>query len=313
MGPAAGSMTRRTSHAESLTVQQMAAFCRVYECGGYAGAAEVLGFAVPTIWEQVKTLERIYAAKLFARSGRNITPTDRGHCLYEMLRPLLAGLESTFDRLEETVDTASEISLVTGARMMMEELGAPLRLFQKSVPQARLRLMTADNVTGQQMVLDGDADLALLIEPPPDMLARGIELETLYPVEYLVVLPPRHRLLCATAIRLADLMDERLIVGNSHTIGRMLLEQARFRLGMKKPLHIVAETDSSAITIACVRAGMGIGIIAGRPAGHLTRHVKTMSIADEVGQVQVVAAYREGRQLTDTIQRLLTLIRSHVA
>ncbi|MDZ4851412.1 MAG: LysR family transcriptional regulator [Pirellulaceae bacterium] len=54
---------------DSLTAQQIDTFCQVYEQGGYAGAADALGLAGPTIWEQVKSLERIYQTKLFERVG----------------------------------------------------------------------------------------------------------------------------------------------------------------------------------------------------------------------------------------------------
>jgi DNA-binding transcriptional LysR family regulator len=104
------------------------------------------------------------------------------------------------------------------------------------------------------------------------------------------------------------LTEEALIVGNLNTIGRKMLEQARFRLGITAPLRIVAETDNSAITIACVRSGLGIGIIASRSHGNLTKNVTTRSIANEIGQVHVVAAYREGRILTNALRTLLKLV-----
>jgi len=51
------------NRAESLSVQQINTFCRVYELGGYAGASEQLGLAGPTMWEQIKALERIYKTR----------------------------------------------------------------------------------------------------------------------------------------------------------------------------------------------------------------------------------------------------------
>ncbi len=295
---------------DSLTIQQIITFCSVYELGGYVGASEALGLAGPTVWEQVKTLERIYKTSLFARVGRNIHPTSSGKSLYKMLRPLLASVESTFERLtEETDESAQQISLVTGVRMMLEELGVPLRKFQIQYPDARLRLTTADNAASQQFVLDGKADVALLIEPSQAMLAPGIAYHRLYPIDYLVALPPRHSLSRRSELRLANLVDEPLIVGNPDTIVRKMLEQACFRLGITTPLRIVAETDNSATIIACVRSSLGLGVIAGRPNGNLTKHVTTRSITAEVGQVYVVAAYREGRQLTRALNCLLDMIR----
>jgi DNA-binding transcriptional LysR family regulator len=296
--------------AHALTMQQIITFCEVYEKGGYVGASEALGLAGPTIWEQVKSLEKIYKTKLFDRTGRNIHPSVAGKLLYEMLRPLLASVDSTFEKIaEEANEYPQKIGLVTGARMMLEELGGPLGQFHQAYPQVKLALMTADNTSAQHFVLDGKADLALLIEPSPSMIAEEIHCERLYEIEYLVAMPRKHRLCRKTSITLEDLIEEELVVGNLNTIGRKMLEQARFRLGIEAPLKIVAETDNSAITIACVRAGLGIGLIASRPDGNLTKTVTTRSIASDVGRVYVVAAYRKGRILTKSLLTLLELVR----
>ncbi len=296
--------------AESLSVQQLQTFCNVYECGGYAKAEERLGLAGPTMWEQVKALEKIYKTALFERAGRNIRPTAAGNALYELLCPLLAGVESTFEIMAEQTETAEkQVSLVTGVRMMLEELGKPLRQFMLAHQGVQMRLITADNRTAQESVLEGKANAALLIEPPPEILFHGIACERLYPIEYLAILPARHRLARKSDFSLKDLVYEPLIVGNPNTVGRQQLEQAIFRLGLSQKPFVVAETDNSAVTIACVRAGIGIGIIAGRPAGNLTRHVQARSLASELGHVHVVAAYEAGRNLTRLVRDLLDQIK----
>lgn len=298
------------NRAESLSVQQIHTFCRVYELGGYAGASEQLGLAGPTMWEQVKALERIYQTGLFQRSGRNIRPTPAGDVLYRLLTPLLATVESTFEILAEQADQGSlQIRLVTGVRMMLEELGQPLRDFKRSYPDLTLKFMTADNRVAQELLLEDKADLALLIEPPKDIVAHGIVWEKLYRIGYLAAFPPKHRLSKNENFTLQALVNEPLVVGNPNTVGRRMLEQALFRLGINSPLRIAAETDNSAITLACVRAGIGIGIIAGRPDGNLTRDIKTRSLTNELGQVHVVAAYRKGRQLTNALKTLLDRLR----
>lgn len=297
--------------ADSLSFQQVITFCAVYEIGGYSGAEKQLGLAGPTMWEQVKMLEKIYGTALFERSGRNIRPTQAGHVLYKLLNPLLANVESTFEILaEETDDAPRQISVVTGVRMMLEELGAPLRKFLQAYPDVKLRLMTADNRTAQDYVVEGKADFAFLIEPPPKILSPGIVCERLYPIEYLAMLPPRHRLARKPDLGLLELASEPLIVGNPNTVGRQQLEQAFFRLGLSHPLNIATETDNSAVTIACVRAGIGVGVIAGRTNGNLTRHVTARSLSRDIGQVHVVAAYRAGRQLTRAMRDLLSLIKA---
>jgi DNA-binding transcriptional LysR family regulator len=295
--------------AEALSMQQVVTFCRVYELGGYAQASEELGLAGPTMWEQVKTLEKIYRTSLFVRVGRSIQPTPAGKALHKVLSPLLATVESSFEVLAEQMQTGSKrIRLVTGVRMMLEELGEPLRQFLADHPEHQLRLMTADNQAAQEFVLEDKADIALLIEPPREVVLPGITCHSLYPIDYLVAFPPRHKLTRRANFELSDLEHESLIVGNPHTVGRQMLEHAWFRHGIKTPMKIVVETDNSAITIACVRAGAGIGIIAGRPDGNLSKHTSTKLLTKELGQVNVVAAIRSGRQLTTALETLLKIL-----
>jgi DNA-binding transcriptional LysR family regulator len=300
----------RLDRADSLTMQQIITFCKVYEHCSYAGAAESLGLAGATIWEQVKTIEKIYKAKLFERTGRNIQATAAGATLYEMLRPILESVVSTFDRLTEEInESAVQVSLATGVRMILEDLEAPLREFNLIYPDACMKLLTADNTAAQEYVLRGKADVALLIEPSPSMLESGITYERLYPIEYLAAFPRRHRLSRQTSVSIEELSREPLILGNPNTIVRQMFDQARFRLGINNPLKVVAETDNSAITIACVQAGIGVGIIAGRQSGDLTKKVVTRSVSRDLGLVYVVAAYRKGRIPTKSIETLLNLCR----
>jgi DNA-binding transcriptional LysR family regulator len=295
--------------AEALSIQQVVTFCRVFELGGYAQASEELGLAGPTMWEQVKTLEKIYRTSLFVRVGRSIQPTPAGQTLHKMLSPLLATVESTFEVLADQMQSGSkQIRMVTGVRMMLEELGEPLRQFLAGHPEHQLKLMTADNQAAQEFVLEDKADIALLIEPPRAVVLPGITCHSLYPIDYLVAFPPRHKLTRRARFELSDLEHEPLIVGNPHTVGRQMLEHAWFRHGIKTPMKVVVETDNSAITIACVRAGTGIGIIAGQPDGNLTKHISTKPLSKELGKVSVVAAIRSGRHLTNALETLLKIL-----
>jgi DNA-binding transcriptional LysR family regulator len=66
-----------------LSLQQLRCFLAVYELGSLTAAAEHLGYAQPSISEQVRTLERSLGATLFTRVGRGVVPTSAA----ESLRP----------------------------------------------------------------------------------------------------------------------------------------------------------------------------------------------------------------------------------
>ena len=66
-----------------MSLHQLRCFLATYELGSLTAAAEHLGYAQPSISEQIRTLERSIDAKLFRRVGRGVVPTT----VAESLRP----------------------------------------------------------------------------------------------------------------------------------------------------------------------------------------------------------------------------------
>jgi len=296
--------------ADQLAVQQLRSFCVVFEKQSYAAAAAELGLAVPTIWEQVRSLEKRYQTALFSRRGRRIEPTPAASLLHQSLRSVLSGLDSTFELLrEESGAYPRSLTLVTGARMMLEDLGRPLKKFRDRFPSVGLRLLHDHDKPAEEMIVSGQADLALTLEPGPGLIGQAIVSERAYRIDYLAVFPKRHPLARARTLTLADLAAYPLIAGHARTYGRQLLEQALHHEGVLDKAQIVVETDTSAFTIACVRAGMGVGIVAGRSAGILARDLATRSLAPHLGQAWIAFLWKRGKHLTSTVQTLIRLIR----
>jgi DNA-binding transcriptional LysR family regulator len=296
--------------ADGLGVQQLRSFCLVFERQSYAAAAAELRLAVPTIWEQVRTLEKRYGTTLFVRRGRRIEPTPAAAVLYQSLLSLLGGIDSTFELLrEQGGDYARTVTLVTGARMMLEDLGRPLAKFRKAYPNVCLRLLHEHDKAAEELIISGEADLALTLEAAPGVVGRGVTSERAYQIDYLALFPKRHPLTSKPSLDLADLASYPLIIGHARTYGRQLLEQAFHHAGLFEQIQIVAETDNSAFTIACVRAGMGIGVVAGRPRGILARELTARSLAAHLGPAWIAFLWKRGKHLTATVKSLMHLIR----
>jgi DNA-binding transcriptional LysR family regulator len=58
-----------------LSLHQLRCFLSVYELGSLTAAAEHLGYAQPSISEQVRSLEKSLGVSLFHRVGRGVVPT----------------------------------------------------------------------------------------------------------------------------------------------------------------------------------------------------------------------------------------------
>ncbi len=297
--------------ADSLSIQQLRAFCLVFERQNFTAAAAELGLSPPTIWEQVRALESRYACVLFTRRGRRIEATPAAKLLYDSLSPLLAGIDSTFPLLREAAgDYPRTLTLVTGARMMLEDLGPALEKLRRKFPHVALRLMHGNVKAAEDLVASGEADLALTLEPGPGIVGRGVTVERAYPIDYLALIPKRHALAARRSLSLRELVQHPLVVGHRGTYGRQLLEQALHHAGLSGQVRIVAETDNSAFTIACVRSGMGVGVVAGRAAGFLTRDLVARSLQPQLGPAWIALLWKKGTLLSPTVQSLIDLVRS---
>ncbi len=91
-----------------LSLHQLTCFLSVYEHGSLTRAAEELGYAQPSVSEQVRALEKSLGVQLFRRVGRGVVPTT----VADTLRP---HAERTLRAAEETVQAARAVkSFETG-------------------------------------------------------------------------------------------------------------------------------------------------------------------------------------------------------
>ena len=165
-----------TSRASELSVQQLLTFQLVYQHSSYAAAARELELSVPTVWQQIQSIQRLYGFPLFEKQGRGISPTPKATKLYEQLSELLAGLDSTFGLVDPVQDQTVPITLVAGVRMMMEEIAEPLLRFRQQWDHPLIIRQGNDHVA-EQMVLGGEADLAFALEQGHDKVSKLVHIE----------------------------------------------------------------------------------------------------------------------------------------
>ncbi len=91
-----------------LSLHQLRCFLATYEHGSLTAAADALGYAQPSVSEQVRALEKSLGVQLFRRVGRGVVPTS----VADTLRP---HAERTLAAAEETRRAMSSVrSLETG-------------------------------------------------------------------------------------------------------------------------------------------------------------------------------------------------------
>jgi DNA-binding transcriptional LysR family regulator len=73
-----------------LSLHQLRCFTTAYEERSFTAAAAELGYAQPSLSEQIRLLERTLGAQLFTRAGRGVVPTQAAEALLPHARQALA-------------------------------------------------------------------------------------------------------------------------------------------------------------------------------------------------------------------------------
>ncbi|CAB4691178.1 MAG: LysR family transcriptional regulator [Actinobacteria bacterium] len=78
-----------------LSVHQLTCFLATYEQGSLTAAAEQLGYAQPSVSEQIRALEKSLGVQLFRRVGRGVIPTTVADTLRPYAERVLAAVDET--------------------------------------------------------------------------------------------------------------------------------------------------------------------------------------------------------------------------
>jgi DNA-binding transcriptional LysR family regulator len=287
------------------SVAQLRTFCEVCRRGGFAAAARHLLLTPPAVWAQMRALERHYGRPLLDRQGGHIVPTADGKYLLELIRPVLAALESTRELLHQQGGAVpSVLKLATNLRVLTEEISSGLRRFQKRFPQIRLNVIYTGNDV-EQLVLNRAVDVGLTLEPGADAVrAPTATYELAGAVDYLLVTPRRHPLLRERSLHLRHVVRHPLILGEPVAYSRRRVQEILHRYDLTSALHVAVETSSDEYTLSCVRAGMGVGITIGTGRGHLYRELGVRSLRQWFGTARVGFLWESGAHVAP-IQRAL--------
>lgn len=152
-----------------LSLHQLRCFLAAYEQQSFTAAAEELGYAQPTLSEQVRLLERTLGTTLFRRGGRGVVPTEAAEALRPHAERTLAEAEAARKAVAAT--TALETGTVRfgifgSARLY---LGATLVAdVLERYPGLRVELIGQNSVVVREDLRRGRLEAALIVLPVTD-------------------------------------------------------------------------------------------------------------------------------------------------
>lgn len=299
---------------KKLSLQQISSFCAVCRLGSYARAARHLDLSPSTVWEHVHGLERQLDLVLLENANGAIRATAEGQQLLEHVLPLLAGLESTGEVIAQKAGRLPQaITLASGVRMLVEDVGPAVTAFRRRYPTVRLRLLSAEDREIEPLVENGAVDVGLMLAPGPGRPTRpSLAYEPAYGLDYLLVMPPGHALAAKRGLRLTDIAGCPLVVGEPETSSRRRIDEVFHQHHLTDRVRIVVETSSAVMVFAYVRAGAGVGITAGNPRSFLGHGLGIRSLGRWFGAARYAFVWPRGASIAPAQREFADAIRAGI-
>lgn len=238
-----------------LSLHQLRCFLTVYECGSLTAAAAELGYAQPSVSEQVRALEKSVGTPLFTRVGRGVVPTAAAEQMRPHAERAVAAAEDARQAARDV--TALETGTVRFGMFGTARLYAGASLVADVLarhPGVRVELVGQNSADVQEDLRRGRIEAAMIAVPA--VTSEGMSVMPVARDELVYISADRDRLVTpVTAARLARaelVMPETTWRAVDST--RIVLRRMLHEVGYNPPTRIEVEDVETAVELV----GMGL-------------------------------------------------------
>ncbi len=220
----------------------------------FGRAAEQCHVSQPTLSAQIKKLEDQLGVPLVERQPRNVTLTGPGAEVVERARRILIEVDAMTEVAKLARDPLAgslRLGLIPTLAPYLLPLVAPK--LRKELPRLRLHLYEYQTAELLRRLKDGDLDAAVLALG--DDLG-AFESRPLFDENFVVALPPGHRLATRNSLKPQDLDGETLLLLED---GHCLREQALAACGASRA-HEPQDFRATSLETLRQMVGSGMGI-----------------------------------------------------
>lgn len=274
-------------------------------------AAESLHTSQPGISKQIRQLENELGVEILVRHGKRVVEmTEPGRVILGIAERILQDTENLKQIGREFRDQAAgTLTLATTHTQARYSLPKVVSVFKRRYPKVRLTLKQGSPPQLAEMVMAGEADIAIATESLdqyPKLLALAG-----YQWRHCVVVPEKHPLLSETRVTLEMLAQYPIITYDAAFAGRNHIDDA-FRARALAPDIVLSAVDSDVIK-TYVELGLGIGIISARAYDEKRdRHLRAIELGHLFGTMTTRIAVRRGSALRGFAYVFIELFAPHL-
>lgn len=193
-----------------MDLKKLNYFCALAQIGNFTHTATHLGIAQPALSMAIKKLEEEVGLKLVNRTERKMTLTSDGEVLLRHAQHILESVTQAEREIQELkgIETGS---IQFGASSMLSSYYLPevLAKFKKRYPKVRVTLIEAGTASLQQMLLEGELDLAMIRS---DRTHEQIRCVKLFEEEVVACVPTDHPFAEQEALTIEAFCKEPLVL-----------------------------------------------------------------------------------------------------
>jgi DNA-binding transcriptional LysR family regulator len=237
-----------------LSLHQLTCFLAAYEQGSLTAAAEELGYAQPSVSEQIRALEKSLGVQLFRRVGRGVVPTTVAETLRPHAEKVLAAVDETHRAMRSvtSLETGTIRFGMFGTARLYAGAGLVADVLSR-YPGVRVELVGQNSMDVQEDLRRGRIEAAMIAVPT--VQSEGFDVTPVARDELVYIsADPRHLETPVTAHRLAQaslVMPETTWRADDST--RKVLRRMLHETGRNPQTRIEVEDVETAVELV----GMG--------------------------------------------------------
>lgn len=251
----------RRHYYKELRLRQMRALVEIGRHRSFAEAARQLGLSNPSVWQQVRALEREFEAGLVRVRGNDVRLTREGELLTTLATPLI----ENFDRIravfaERRGQLERSLTLVTTTALLTHELPAVIARYRRAHPGVELTLIDRPSLESRALFERGDADIAIIGATGQEKSPTNAICEELTRFSFHLIGPPSHPLLGKRKLKLEDFSSQDVILAGQGAAVSSVVPQVFRDHGVTGP-RVVLTSTNLALTLGYVQMGYGVALV----------------------------------------------------
>jgi DNA-binding transcriptional LysR family regulator len=191
-----------------LETRELEYFIAVADELHFGRAAVRLSIAQPALSKAIQRIETRLGVPLFIRSSRHVELTPAGAALQEHGRHALNAVSAAVRSAQRAGDTQAHLRLVLKPGGDAGLLSGILAEYAHQPDARQVDILFSGPTDRTDFLRDGRADVGLLYAPFDDL--DGLDHETLYVEDRVLIVPSGHRLAGRASVRMSDLDGETL-------------------------------------------------------------------------------------------------------